>query len=73
MGNFNFEDGFKRIVIVLTFFITPVGLFLFSTGLYRDRKESTDLGIFSLVFVALLWVIFYAVIWIVKGFNNDDK
>jgi hypothetical protein len=70
MGNLNFEDGFKRIIIVLSIFISPLGIFLLSTGIYRNQKDSIDLGIFSLVFVALLWVLFAGVVWIIKGFNS---
>ncbi len=70
MNNLNWENGLKRIVIVLSIFIFPIGLFFFISGISESNEEAKGLGTLLLVFAAFLWIILYAVKWIIKGFTK---
>jgi uncharacterized protein HemY len=72
------ESGFRRIVIVLS-----IGLFLWGTYLVAllatdaIRYESRDWAMLSVVIavglIVLLWVLFYAVRWIARGFTRPSS
>ena len=73
----NRKRGIKRLVFVIS--VIAISLGIYTLGFYMARTHPIVLDAFFELFingcciVALVWVIYDIVLWIIKGFRDEDK
>jgi ABC-type Fe3+ transport system permease subunit len=63
----NLERGFRRLVVVLSGVVLALGIFM---DFGSPKAYELHFTWIAVVLVALLWMGFYAVRWVVRGFKG---
>ena len=69
-----YEKGMYRAILVVSIIAFILGFILYMWSIYYPTDNDFPFALLTgCVFFAVVWISFFAVLWIIKGFRDDEN